>query len=81
MSIQKHLDKYYNVTNKNEIAEIALDNFRMSELKEGDKKLLEQYSDILKLSMNACGLKSLNNIPHFSQLDTVNFINLFFRLS
>jgi hypothetical protein len=68
------MEKYYNVPKESDVAEIALDNFRMSELKDNDKKLLEKYSGALKFSMNACGLKSLNNLPKFVDLDTVRFI-------
>ncbi len=71
MSIQKHLEKYYNVSNKEDVEEIALDNVKMSEISTSDKELLEKYSGVQKLSMNYCGLKYLNNLPNFPQLETV----------
>lgn len=82
MSIQKHLDKYYNVPNIEDVAELVLDNFKINQLKESDKKILEAYSGTFKLCLNACGLKSLDNLPNMPSVQTVRSIILisFFSL-
>jgi hypothetical protein len=74
MNIEKHLNKYFNVDNKEDVAELALDSVNISEIKESDKVLLEKYSGILTLSMNVCELKSLNNLPRYDELEIVKLV-------
>jgi IMP dehydrogenase/GMP reductase len=71
MSIEAHLKKYFDVPNKQDVAELVLDGVQVAEIKESEKKVLEQYSGTLVLSMNNCGLKSLNNLPKFAELEIV----------
>ena len=71
MSIEKHLQNYFDVINKDDVAELVLDSIIVPEIKESEKKLLEKYSGVLVFSMNVCGLKSLNNLPKFSELESV----------
>jgi hypothetical protein len=71
MSIESHLKKYFDVPNKQDVAELVLDGVQVAEIKESEKKALEQYSGSLVLSMNNCGLKSLNNLPKFPELEIV----------
>ena len=51
--------------------EVILDQVKLSELTEADKKLLEKYHNAQLLSMVFCGLKNLNNLPEYKDLDTV----------
>jgi hypothetical protein len=76
MSIQKHLEKYYGHQHKEEIQELVLDQVKINELKQSDKKLLEQYSSVNFFAMNYCGMSSLNNLPQFPNLEIVySYIN------
>jgi hypothetical protein len=77
MSIEKHLDKYFNVSNKEDVAELVVDAVPVPEIKDSEKKLLEKYSGVLVFSMNDCGLKSLNNLPKFPELEVVSNIQIF----
>ena len=76
MSIESHLKKYFDVPNKHDVAELVLDGVQVAEIKESEKKALEQYSASLFLSMNNCGLKNLSNLPKFAELEIV--IKFFF---
>ena len=77
MSIEKHLEKYFNVPNKQDVAELVLDGVQIPEIKENETKLLEKYSGALVLSMNNCGLKSLKNLPKMNELEIVINENLY----
>ena len=76
MNIESHLKKYFDVPNKQDVAELVLDGVQVAEIKESEKKALEQYSGSLVLSMNNCGLKNLSNLPKFAELEIVinNFL-------
>jgi hypothetical protein len=52
--------------------EVILDQVKMNELSENDKKLLERYQNAQLLSMVFCGIKSLSNLPKYKDLDTVS---------
>jgi len=71
MNIESHLKKYFDVPNKQDVAELVLDGVQVAEIKESEKKALEQYSASLVLSMNNCGLKNLSNLPKFAELEIV----------
>ena len=53
---------------KGEIEELILDGWSCSELTLSDKSLLEEFTELEFLSMNACGLTSLRNFPALPQL-------------
>ena len=76
MSIEKHLKKYYKDPSKEEVLELILDSVSFSELKSEEKKLLEEFTNAQLFSMNFCGLKSLNYLPEFAQLEAVCSINI-----
>ncbi len=75
LDINKILEKMYGKNYiKEEIYEVILDQHKIQELKDNDKKILESLSDAVLLSMNDCGLKSLNNLPKFPNLELVKFL-------
>lgn len=75
MELSKHFNKIYGPEHdKEEIMELILDNLKIGELKEADKKILESYVETVLLSMNFCGLKNLNNLPNLPKLEIVRFI-------
>lgn len=55
-------------TPNGEVEELILDNWKCAELSVSDKALLESFPNIQFLSMNSCGLRSLNNFPLLPKL-------------
>ena len=56
---------------------MILDNFlKMSEIKPSDKLVMEKNKNVNLLSLNYCGLRTLNNLPVFPNLEIV-WIHLF----
>lgn len=53
---------------KGEIEELILDDWKGTELSAADKVLLESFPNLQFLSMNSCGLRSLNNFPLLPKL-------------
>jgi Leucine-rich repeat (LRR) protein len=53
---------------KNEVDELTLEGLHCTELSPSDRALLESFPNLQFLSMNNCGLRSLNNFPHLPKL-------------
>lgn len=53
---------------KGEVEELILDDWKGTELSASDKVLLESFCNLQFLSMNNCGLRSLNNFPVLPKL-------------
>lgn len=52
-----------------EIQELVLDDLvQIREFNEDKKKALEEYSNLIHLSLNGLGLEKLNNLPHIQNL-------------
>jgi hypothetical protein len=72
MSLEKFLDKICPEKEKrSDVSELILDQIKTRELKDSEKALLNQFSNVMVFSMNDCGLRSLNNFPDFNELETV----------
>lgn len=55
-------------TDPNEVYELILDKFRGSQISVSDSLLLSKFSNLEYLSLNLCGLKSLENFPALPNL-------------
>lgn len=55
-------------TPKADVEELILDEWKGTELSHTDKALLESFPNLQFLSMNNCGLRSLNNFPTLPKL-------------
>ncbi len=71
MSIEKHLNKYFGDIEKEKIQDLILDSVNIPEIKTDEKKILEGYKNVKILSLNFCGVKSLNNLPNIVDLEAV----------
>lgn len=47
------------------------DTLKMTEIKPSDKLVMEKYKNVNLLSLNYCGLRTLNNLPLFPNLEIV----------
>lgn len=47
------------------------DTYKFSEIKDHDRVIMEKYKNVHLLALNYCGLRSLNNLPHFPKLEIV----------
>lgn len=52
--------------------ELVLDHWRAPLFTAGDRMLLETFSALLSLSLNGCGLESLQDFPHLPHLRTLH---------
>lgn len=53
---------------KGEVEELILDDWKGTELTASDQALLESFPNLQFLSMNSCGLRSLNHFPQLPKL-------------
>jgi hypothetical protein len=64
---------------KKDTKEIILDTYQIKEISEEEKEYMEQFQKVETFSLNNTHLKSLNNLPNFPSLTTIelsdNFIS------
>ena len=64
---------------KKDTKEIILDTYQIKEITEEEQKYMEHFANIQTFSLNNTQLKSLNNLPNFPNLTTIelsdNFIS------
>lgn len=76
MEFKKALQEQLGEHEPNEVDELILDDLfqGIDNFTADHKKTLELYSNLLHLSLNGLGLKSINNFPKLDSLKIVNTI-------